>query len=304
MTRPVEVVELSKWFGQKVAVSEVSVGFDPGVTGILGPNGAGKTTLLRLITGLQVPSQGTVRLLGVDPRRDPGVYSKVSLVPEDEAIYPTLTCRDFVELNASLAGRTNRSAVDDVLEQVGLTADAGRQLGEFSKGMRQRAKVAGALVSDPEVIVLDEPLNGADPVQRAHLIEVFVALGRAGKTVIVSSHVLAEVERMAEQLVAMVDGRLAAEGTVGSLRAAMTDRPRIVRISSDKPRELAARLIHLDGIESVSITPDGLEVSTVDAPALAVRLPADAVAVGARLSRVAPSDESLESVFRYLVGSR
>jgi ABC-2 type transport system ATP-binding protein len=304
MTRPVEVVELSKWFGQKVAVSEVSVGFDPGVTGILGPNGAGKTTLLRLITGLQVPSQGTVCLLGVDPRRDPGVYSKVSLVPEDEAIYPTLTCRDFVELNASLAGRTNRSAVDDVLEQVGLTADAGRQLGEFSKGMRQRAKVAGALVSDPEVIVLDEPLNGADPVQRAHLIEVFVALGRAGKTVIVSSHVLAEVERMAEQLVAMVDGRLAAEGTVGSLRAAMTDRPRIVRISSDKPRELAARLIHLDGIESVSITPDGLEVSTVDAPALAVRLPADAVAVGARLSRVAPSDESLESVFRYLVGSR
>ena len=304
MTRPVEVVELSKWFGQKVAVSEVSVGFDPGVTGILGPNGAGKTTLLRLITGLQVPSQGTVRLLGVDPRRDPGVYSKVSLVPEDEAIYPTLTCRDFVELNASLAGRTNRSAVDDVLEQVGLTADAGRQLGEFSKGMRQRAEVAGALVSDPEVIVLDEPLNGADPVQRAHLIEVFVALGRAGKTVIVSSHVLAEVERMAEQLVAMVDGRLAAEGTVGSLRAAMTDRPRIVRISSDKPRELAARLIHLDGIESVSITPDGLEVSTVDAPALAVRLPADAVAVGARLSRVAPSDESLESVFRYLVGSR
>ncbi len=303
MTRPVEVVELSKWFGQKVAVSEVTVGFDPGVTGILGPNGAGKTTLLRLITGLQVPSQGTVRVLGVDPRRDPGVYSKVSLVPEDEAIYPTLTCREFVELNASLAGLTNRSATDDVLEQVGLTGDADRLLGEFSKGMRQRAKVAGALVSDPEVIILDEPLNGADPVQRAHLIDVFVELGRAGKTVLVSSHVLAEVERMAEQLVAMVDGRLAAEGTVGSLRAAMTDKPRIVRISSDRPRELAARLVGLVGIESVSFTSDGLEVSTVDAPALAVRLPADAAAVGARLSRVAPSDESLESVFRYLVGS-
>jgi ABC-2 type transport system ATP-binding protein len=304
MTRPVEVVELSKWFGQKVAVSEVTVGFDPGVTGVLGPNGAGKTTLLRLITGLQVPSQGTVRVLGVDPRKDPGVYSKVSLVPEDEAIYPTLTCREFVELNASLAGVTNRSATDDVLEQVGLTGDAGRLLGEFSKGMRQRAKVAGALVSDPEVIVLDEPLNGADPVQRAHLIDVFVALGRAGKTVIVSSHVLSEVERMAEQLVAMVDGRLAAEGTVGSLRAAMTDKPRIVRIWSDRPRDLAARLVALAGIESVSFTADGLEVSTTDAPGLAVRLPADAVAVGARLSRVAPSDESLESVFRYLVGSR
>jgi ABC-2 type transport system ATP-binding protein len=304
MTRAVEVVELSKWFGQKVAVSEVSVGFAPGVTGILGPNGAGKTTLLRLITGLQVPSQGSVRVLGVDPRKDPRVYSKVSLVPEDEAVYPTLTCREFVELNASLAGVTKRSSVDAVLEQVALTSDAGRRLGEFSKGMRQRAKVAAALVSEPEVIVLDEPLNGADPVQRAHLIEIFLELGRAGKTVLVSSHVLAEVERMAEQLVAMVDGRLAAEGTVGTLRAAMTDKPRIVHISSDRPRELAARLVGVAGVESVSFPSDGLEVSTTDAPGLAVRLPADAAAVGARLTRVSPSDESLESVFRYLVGSR
>jgi ABC-2 type transport system ATP-binding protein len=304
MSRPVEATELSKWFGQKVAVSEVTVGFDVGVTGILGPNGAGKTTLLRLITGLQVPSQGTVRVLGVDPRKDRGVYSKISLVPEDEAVYPTLTCREFVELNASLAGITKRSAIDDVLEQVALTGDAGRRLGEFSKGMRQRAKVAAALVSDPEVIVLDEPLNGADPVQRAHLIEIFLELGRTGRTVLVSSHVLAEVERMAEQLVAMVDGRLAAEGTVGSLRAAMTDKPRIVHVSSDRPRELAARLVVLEGVERVTFAPDGLDVSTTDAPGFAVRLPADAAAVGARITRVAPSDESLESVFRYLVGSR
>lgn len=304
MTRPVEVSEVSKWFGQKVAVSEVTTGFDAGVTGVLGPNGAGKTTLLRLITGLQVPSQGEVSVLGVDPRQDPGVYSKISLVPEDEAVYPTLTCKEFVELNASLAGVRAASAISDVIEQVGLTDDVDRRLGEFSKGMRQRAKVAAALVSDPAVIVLDEPLNGADPVQRAHLIDVFVDLGRAGKTVIVSSHVLAEVERMAEQLVAMVDGRLAAEGTVSSLRAAMTDKPRLVRISSDRPRLLAARLIELPGIEHVAITLDGLEVSTTDAPGLAVRLPRDAMESGARISRVAPSDESLESVFRYLVGSR
>ena len=191
-----------------------------------------------------------------------------------------------------------------MLEQVALTSDAGRRLGEFSKGMRQRAKVAAALVSDPEVIVLDEPLNGADPVQRAHLIEIFLELGRSGRTVLVSSHVLAEVERMAEQLVAMVDGRLAAEGTVGALRAAMTDKPRIVHVSSDRPRELAARLVGLAGVESVSFAPDGLEVSTTDAPGFAVRLPADAAAVGARITRVVPSDESLESVFRYLVGSR
>ena len=305
MSRAVELVEVSKWFGQKVAVSELTLGFSAGVTGVLGPNGAGKTTMLRLITGLQVPSQGEISVLGVDPRKDTSVYAKVSLVPEDEAIYPNLTAVEFVELNASLAGIRNAGkAADDVLEQVGLTADRDRLLGEFSKGMRQRAKVAGALVSDPEVVVLDEPLNGADPVQRAHLIEIFRALGEAGRTVIVSSHVLAEVERMAEQLVAMVDGRLAAEGTVGSLRAAMTDKPRIVSIVTDRPRDLAARVVSLNGVHGVEIGESGLEVSSTDSLGLAMELPVQARDVGARLTRVAPSDESLESVFRYLVESR
>lgn len=305
MSRAVELTEVSKWFGQKVAVSELTVGFGSGVTGVLGPNGAGKTTMLRLITGLQVPSQGEISVLGVDPRKDVGVYSKISMVPEDEAIYPTLSAAEFVELNASLAGiRNPRKAVDDVIEQVGLTADRHRLLGEFSKGMRQRAKVAGALVSDPEVIVLDEPLNGADPVQRAHLIDIFTALGESGRTVIVSSHVLAEVERMAEQLVAMVDGRLAAEGTVGSLRAAMTDKPRIVSIRTDKPRDLAVQMIGLDGVRGVEIEPFGLEISSTDVMGLAMGLPHRARDAGARVTRVVPSDESLESVFRYLVESR
>lgn len=305
MSRSVELTEVSKWFGQKVAVSEVTVGFGAGVTGVLGPNGAGKTTLLRLITGLQVPSQGDVRILGVDPRKDVGVYSKVAMVPEDEAVYPNLSAVEFVELNASLAGiRNPKKAIDDVIEQVGLTSDRDRTLGEFSKGMRQRAKVAGALVSDPELIVLDEPLNGADPVQRAHLIDIFTALGASGRTVLVSSHVLGEVERMAEQLIAMVDGRLAAEGTVGSLRSAMTDKPRIVTISTDKPRDLAARLVALDGVHGVEIESDGLEVSSTDVTSLAMELPVRAQAAGARISRVVPSDESLESVFRYLVESR
>lgn len=302
MTATVQTVDLSKWFGQKVAVSELSVSFGPGVTGILGPNGAGKTTLLRLITGLQVPSQGTVSVLGVDPRKDPSVYSRISLVPEDEAVYPNLTATRFVELQASLAGvRRPGDAVDRAIEQVGLTDDRHRRLGEYSKGMRQRAKVAGALVSDPEVIVLDEPLNGADPVQRAHLIDIFRGLGAEGKTVIVSSHVLAEVERMATQLIAMVDGRLAAEGTVASLRAAMTDKPRIVNVWTDRPRELAAGVVSLDGVTGVRIETGGIEISADDPAALSVALPARAREIGARLTAVLPTDESLESVFRYLV---
>lgn len=305
MTNVVDLFEVSKWFGQKVAVSEVTLGFGPGVTGLLGPNGAGKTTLMRLVTGLQVPSQGKMTVLGVDPRKDPKVYSKISMVPEDEAVYENLTALEFVELNASLAGMKNaRAAAADLLEEVGLSEDRDRRLGEYSKGMRQRAKVAGALVSDPEVIVLDEPLNGADPIQRARLIEIFVALGNAGKTVIVSSHVLAEVERMAEQLVAMVDGRLAAEGTVDSLRAAMTDKPRLVTVATDRPRDLAGALVIHEGVQSVEVTETGLRLSTVDPVGLAMVLPAQARQIGARLTSVVPSDESLESVFRYLVGSR
>ena len=193
MTDTIVVTELSKWVGLKVAVSELSIGFRPGVTGLLGPNGAGKTTLLRVIAGLQRPSQGQVRILGVDPRQDTEVYRKISLVPEDESVYERLTGRQFVELAARLA-RIDHPAdrAGAVLQTVGLLDAADRALGGFSKGMRQRAKVAAALVSEPEVLLLDEPLNGADPVQRAQLIALFKELGAAGRTVLVSSHVLAE----------------------------------------------------------------------------------------------------------------
>lgn len=302
MTDTVVVSELSKWFGPKVAVSEVSIGFGPGVTGLLGPNGAGKTTLLRVIAGLQRPSQGEVTVLGIDPRAHPSVYQKMSLVPEDEAIYERLSGRQFVELAARLAriddpaGRTQ-----SVLETVELLDSAHRKLGGFSKGMRQRAKVAAALVTDPEVLLLDEPLNGADPVQRAQLIRLFKELGAVGRTVIVSSHVLAEVERMAERVVAMVDGRLAAVGSVPTIRAAMTDKPRQVFIGCSNPRALASAVVAADGIVGVHIQEGQLQVEASDAGALARDLPRIALDTGVRVSRVEPLDESLESVFRYLV---
>jgi ABC-2 type transport system ATP-binding protein len=305
MTVTVEARGLSKWFGQKVAVSEVDVSFEPGITGLLGPNGAGKTTLLRLFTGLQRPSQGTVQILGVDPRADQRVYGRVAMVPEDEAVYANLTARQFVDLTADLARIKNRErAVDDALAEVGLTDVSHRKLEGYSKGMRQRAKVAAALVGSPDVLFLDEPLNGADPVQRAHLIELFQKLGDQGRTVIVSSHVLTEVERMADRVIAMVDGRLAAEGTVGSLRALMTDKPRLVRIVTDRPRDLGALLLGNDKVGGLRIDGHTIEVSTSDAGALAVALPATARDAGIRVRQVLPADESLESVFRYLVEGR
>jgi len=302
MTDTIVAYELSKWFGPKVAVSEVTIGFGPGVTGLLGPNGAGKTTLMRVIAGLQKPSQGTVSILGQDPRAHPAIYQKIALVPEDEAVYERLSARRFVELAARLAkvddppGRAQRA-----LETVDLVGPAGRLLGGFSKGMRQRAKVAAALVSDPDVLLLDEPLNGADPVQRAHLISLFKELGSAGRTLLVSSHVLAEVERMTDRVVAMVDGRLAAVGSVADIRSAMTDRPRLVFIEATDHRRLGAALMSTEGVIGVHIEPSRLRVEASDAGDLAKRLASIAVATGVGITRLEPADESLESVFRYLV---
>jgi ABC-2 type transport system ATP-binding protein len=305
MTATVEARGLSKWFGQKVAVSEVDVEFEPGITGLLGPNGAGKTTLLRLFTGLQRPSQGTVQIHGVDPREDQRIYSRVAMVPEDEAVYANLTARQFVDLNAGLARVKDRArAVDAALAEVDLTDVSHRKLEGYSKGMRQRAKVAAALVGGPDVLFLDEPLNGADPVQRAHLIDLFRRLGDQGRTVIVSSHVLAEVERMADRVIAMVDGRLAAEGTVASLRALMTDKPRLVRIISDHPRDLGSLLLRNEKVAGLRIDGQTVEVSTSDAGALAMALPGTARDAGIRVRQILPADESLESVFRYLVEGR
>lgn len=305
MSDTVEVRELSKWFGPKVAVSEVTIGFGPGVTGLLGPNGAGKTTLMRVVAGLQVPSQGSVSVLGRDPRKDPSVYSDMTLVPEDEAVYEHLTGRQFVELAARLAGVADpRGRAQEVLEIVELTGAAERPLGGYSKGMRQRAKVASALVPDPQVLLLDEPLNGADPVQRAQLIRLFKELGAAGRTVIVSSHVLREVERMADRVVAMVDGRLAAVGSVATIREAMTDRPRLIYVDSPQPRALATRLIDGGDVIGVHVSGDQLTIEAADAREVALRLPRIAIEAGVVISRIEPADESLESVFRYLVEGR
>lgn len=299
----VEVREVSKWFGQKVAVSDVTCSFGPGLSGLLGPNGAGKTTLLRLICGLLTPSDGGVSILGANPRRDHRVYRKVALVPEEDAVYGYLTARAFVSYAADLSG-VPRSSVDAAISAVDLQGAADRPISGFSKGMRQRAKVAAALVTDPEVLVLDEPLNGTDPVQRAHLIETFRRLAAGGRTVIVSSHVLAEVERMADRVIAIVDGRLAAAGEVHAIRRAMADIPYRIRIDVEEPRRVAATLVEADCVTSVAVAGSTIHVETSDLPDLGRRVPQVARQLGVRLTAFEPEDESLESVFRYLIRRR
>ena len=294
--------DLSKWFGQKVAVSQVSCSFGPGVTGLLGPNGAGKTTFLRLLAGLLSPSTGKALILGESPRKDVGIYRHLGFVPEDEAVYGHMTARRFIEWSASLAKTADPAgAARRVLETVELTDQADRRMSTYSKGMRQRAKVAAALVHDPEVLLLDEPLNGTDPIQRGRLIKLMRRLGSEGRTIIVSSHVLAEVERMAGRVVTMVDGRMAAAGTVASLRDALSDTPRLIRVEADSPRPLARRLLVGEWVEAVRIDGTGIEIRTTDAKALGGDIAVAARETGAVVTAVSPEDDSLESVFSYLL---
>jgi ABC-2 type transport system ATP-binding protein len=296
---------VSKWFGALVAVSEVSFDVGPGVTALLGPNGAGKSTMFRMLCGLAVPSKGSVRVLGRDPRTDPGVTRLIGLVPQQESVFEPLTALEFVTLAARLHGLPDPGAAAALaLASVDLDPSDTRRLPAYSKGMRQRVKVAQAIVHDPVVLVLDEPLSGLDPRQRADLVALFRRLGSEGRSVIVSSHVLDEVERLGSQVLVMSQGRLAAAGDFRELRALMDDQPMRIRVRTDRPRELASALlaagtavgVRLDGDES-------LELDTTDARALAHLLAPVARDRHARLFEVQPLDADLEGVFRYVVGA-
>ena len=291
----------SVWFGPKVALTEVSCSFGPGVTGLLGPNGAGKTTLMRAVSGMLPLNAGTVRIDGLDPRTRREVQRAIALVPEEDADPGVLSARQLVRYTAALHEVRDRAAPERALSAVGLLDVADRRVGGFSKGMRQRAKVAAALVGDPRVLVLDEPLNGADPVQRKALIELFQRLGDEGRTVIVSSHILHEVERLAHRQIVLVRGRLAAAGDHRAIRSAIADRPRQVLLRSSDPRRLAAALVGVEAVSGVGIDGVDLVVSSLRALDLALALPGVARRAGVRLLEVRPLDDSLESAFRELV---
>jgi ABC-2 type transport system ATP-binding protein len=298
-----EVQGVSKWFGSLVAVSDVSFDIGPGVTALLGPNGAGKSTMLRMLCGLARPSKGTVRILGLDPRSSVAVTRQVGLVPQQETVFEPLTAFAFVRLAAILYDLPDPDgAARAALETVELDPSDGRRLPTYSKGMRQRVKLAQAIVHDPRVIVLDEPLTGLDPRQRAHMIELFHRLGAEGRCVVVASHVLDEVERFGSDVLVMAKGRLAASGDFREIRALMDDRPRRILVRVSAPRELAGDLLlagvvvgaHLDG-------DDGLFLDTDDARGLARAIAPLARARGAQVLELRPVDEDLEDVFRYLV---
>ncbi len=302
-TPVIRVDRVSRWFGSVVAVSDVSFDIMPGITGLLGPNGAGKTTLLRMMTGLAATSSGAVTMFGDPVRDNPPLYRRVGVMSEHETVYASMKGRDFVEMMGRLRGVTNIDrAVNRAIELVDMSDAQHRPMDTYSRGMRQRMRLAGTLVHEPEVLILDEPLNGADPRQRVHFKRLLQRLASEGATIVLSSHILEEVEELAETVLLIVDGKLAASGGFRAIRAALNRRPYHVRVTCDAPRALAAAVVSLPSVDAVQMDPDGsLVVLSRNVLDLQIELPRLAQSSGISLRRVEPLDDSLESVFGYLV---
>ncbi len=302
--RPAPALELdhvSRWYGNVVAVNDISFGLGAGVTGLLGPNGAGKSTLLHLMAGLLAPSAGRVLVEGASAWRRPEMYRHIGLVPERETVHSFLTGLEFARLNARLQGVADPDAAARAIATVELNDAANRPIGTYSKGMRQRAKIAGALVHEPTILLLDEPFNGMDPRQRLHMMTLLRSMAAAGRTILFSSHILEEVERLADSVLVVYAGRLAAAGDFRSIRRLMTDRPHTFTVSSSDDRRLASALMADASVFGAELVNSRVAIRTADYEAFTRALPQIARVTGVTLFEVAPTDDSLESVFSYLV---
>ncbi|HJL54394.1 MAG: ABC transporter ATP-binding protein [Candidatus Thalassarchaeaceae archaeon] len=298
--------QVSKWYGQVIGINDVSLAIDGGVTGILGPNGAGKSTLFKLLMGRLKPNQGSVRLFGADPWSDTTPYRRVGYVSESERLYDWMTGLDFVTTLARLHGMTREEATErsaHVLDFVGLADVMHKELGKYSKGMRQRVKIAHALVHDPDLIILDEPLHGCDPIARTSVMSVIRELGNQGKTVLVSSHILEEIERITEQIVILHNGRLLAIGNLHAIRDLLDKHPHRILIRCEDPRSLAALFIREDPVYGVRFPSEGeLEIQTNNLSAAHSLLPSVVVESGQAISTIENPDDNLESLLGYLIG--
>jgi ABC-2 type transport system ATP-binding protein len=298
----INLTSVSRWYGNVVAVNDVSFEIGPGITGLLGPNGAGKTTLLHMMAGFLAPSAGEVKLDETSTWRHPELYRSIGFVPEREAVYPFLTGRQFVDASARLQGVEDPvAATERALTSVDLVGPADRAIGGYSKGMRQRAKVAASLVHDPPVLILDEPFNGMDPRQRLHMMDMLRGMASEGRTILFSSHILEEVERLSDRVLVVVAGRLAASGDFRRIRRLMTDRPHSFTIRTTDDRRLARELMAVPEVQAVQLSDGVLSVQTGDYGALTRALAPAAQRAGVSLLELRPADESLESVFSYLV---
>lgn len=297
-----QIENCSRWFGNVVAVNDITMSIGPGITGLLGPNGAGKSTLIHLLAGFLPPSAGTVTLDDRPVWKNHEVYRTIGIVPEREATYDFLTGWQFALASAELHGLDDAgAAASRALATVAMEDAAHRRIGEYSKGMKQRVKMASALVHQPSVLLLDEPFNGMDPRQRLHLMDLLQRMSVEGRTVLFSSHILEEVEQVANQIEVLIAGRHAASGDYREIRRLMTDRPHRYTVTSSDNRALAAALIADTSTAGVTLDDGVLQIDAGEFLRFAELLPRVARDAGVRLFEVSPADESLESVFSYLV---
>ncbi len=303
---PIEAVDLSKWYGEVIGVNKISVIIRPGITGLLGPNGAGKTTLLNLIAGQLKPSQGEVKIRGRRPWSNPSVFRSVGYCPDIDSFYRGMTGFEFLSAMLRLSGflpKAARRRVKAALGTVGLLEQASKRIGAYSKGMRQRLKVAQAIAHDPEIMLLDEPLSGMDPLARKQIIDLIRKFAEEGKTVVVSSHILHEIEAMTNNIVVMNNGKILAEGNVHEVRELLDKYPRKVHITCDKPRYLSAKLLEFQDVVSVRFEgkDQGLLVETVSPNAFFTRLPELVLSNNVEVESLTSPDDTVEAVFKYLV---
>ena len=306
MSEPVVAADrVSKWYGQVIGLNDVSVEVEPGVTGILGPNGAGKSTFLKLITGQLKPSKGSVRVLGEPIWGNPGLFFKIGFCPEQDSFYERMTGLEWVTALTRLNGLSDTDATAAARRALGivdLLDAADKKIGAYSKGMRQRVKLAQAVVHDPELLVLDEPLAGMDPIARRKMVRLIKGWGRAGKSVLVSSHILHEIEAMTPTILLINNGRILAEGNIHTIRDLIDEHPHKVKIRASDPRRMARAFLRHDDVLSLHFEDGAVVVETGRPDAFYGRL-TEVAATGAsgEVYEVSSPDDKLQAVFDYLV---
>ena len=296
---------LSKWYGQVIGLNDVNVTVPKGITGLLGPNGAGKSTFMKLITGQLKPSKGSVRVLGEEIWGNPGLYFRIGFCPEQDAFYERMTGLQWVTALVRLNGLGEKEADEAAriaLDRVDLLSAADKKIGAYSKGMRQRVKLAQALVHDPELLILDEPLSGMDPIMRRKTIRLIKDWARAGKSILVSSHILHEIEAMTSNILLIHNGRILAEGNVHQIRDLIDTHPHTVYIKANDPRALARQFLADDNVLSLKFDPGALIIQTARPEVFYARLTELAASGDAGpVDEVTSPDDNLQAVFQYLV---
>ena len=296
---------LSKWYGQVSGLNDVTVSVPPGITGLLGPNGAGKSTFMKLITGQLRPSKGQVRVLGEPIWGNPALYQRIGFCPEQDSFYERMTGREWVTALTGLHGFDEKAAGEaaaKAIEAVELTEAADRKIGSYSKGMRQRIKLAHAIAHEPELLILDEPLSGMDPLMRRRTVKQIKEWARGGTSVLVSSHILHEIEAMTSNIVLINNGRIVAEGDVHQIRDLIDEHPHTVSIRTTQAHAVARELLADEGVVSLRFEPGGLVVETARPDAFYARV-TDLAASGrlGPITEITSPDDNLQAVFRYLV---